>query len=259
MVKWAYYVCKEVAALVSVYRYEEVTSTNDVAKAHAREGAREAVIIARSQTAGRGRLGRSFESPAGLGLYVSVLWRPLCSAEDLLPLTAMAAASAAMAIESVIGREVGIKWPNDLVLSGKKIAGLLTESALTSDGGVDFVVLGLGLNVHHTQDDFSPEVAAIASSLEAELGCAIDDAALESAVVEALLQTLRHLCAPETYLDEYRRRCVTVGNVCRLLPQNEEVQALDIDGRYGLVVRREGKTETIRSGEVSVRGLYGYV
>lgn len=245
--------------MLKVYRYEEVTSTNDVAKTLAREGAQEAVIIARSQTAGRGRLGRNFESPAGLGLYVSVLWRPLCSAEDLLPLTAMAAASAAMGIESVVGREVGIKWPNDLVLNGKKIAGLLTESALASDGGVDFVVLGLGLNVHHTQEDFSPEVVAIASSLEAELGCAIDDGALESAVVEALTQTLRHLCAPETYLDEYRRRCVTVGKRCRLLPQNEEVQALDIDGRYGLVVQKGEKTETIRSGEVSVRGLYGYV
>ncbi len=245
--------------MLQFYRYEEVTSTNDVAKALAREGEQGAVIVARSQSAGRGRKGRSFESAAGLGLYVSVLWRPLCSAEDLLPLTAMAAASAAMAIESVMGREVGIKWPNDLVLNGRKIAGLLTESALRPDGGVDFVVLGLGLNVHHKASDFSPEVAAIASSLEAELGCAADDGALEEAVVDALLQTLRHLCAPETYLDEYRRRCVTVGKSCRLLPQNEEVQALDVDARYGLVVEREGKRETVRSGEVSVRGLYGYV
>ena len=245
--------------MLQFYRYEEVTSTNDVAKTLAREGAQEAVIIARSQSAGRGRLGRSFESPAGLGLYVSVLWRPLCSAEDLLPLTAMAAASAAMAVESVVGGEVGIKWPNDLVLNGKKIAGLLTESALASDGTVDFVVLGLGLNVHHRASDFSPEVAAIASSLEAEKGCTIDDAALEQAVVEALLQTLRHLCAPETYLDEYRRRCVTVGKTCRLLPGEETAEAIDIDGRYGLVVEREGKRETVRSGEVSVRGLYGYV
>lgn len=243
--------------MLPVYRYEEVTSTNDVAKALAREGEEQAVIIAAHQRAGRGRKGRSFESPAGCGLYLSVLWRPLCSAEDLLPLTAMAAASAAMAIQSVCGAEVGIKWPNDLVLHGKKIAGLLTESALLRDGGVDYVVLGLGLNVK--AGGLSPEVAAIASSLEEELGCTVDVAALEREIMEALQQTLRHLCAPETYLDEYRRRCVTIGKVCRLLPAEAEVVAIDIDGHYGLVVEHEGVRETVRSGEVSVRGLYGYV
>lgn len=244
---------------MEVYRYEEVTSTNDVAKTLAREGTESAAVIARHQTAGRGRMGRSFESPAGLGLYVSVLWRPLCSAEDLLPLTAMAAAAAAAAIEAVTGAAVGIKWPNDLVVNGKKVAGLLTESALGRDGGVEYVILGLGLNVKQESHDFTPEVAAIASSLEAELGCTIDTSALEQAVVESLYQTLRHLCAPETYLDEYRRRCLTTGKPCRLLPADVEVQALDIDRRYGLVVQRGDKMETIRSGEVSVRGLYGYV
>ena len=242
---------------MNAYRYEEVSSTNDVAKALAREGEEAAVVIARSQRAGRGRRGRTFESPAGAGLYVSVLWRPLCSAEDLLPLTAMAAASVAMAIERVCGTAIGIKWPNDLVLHGKKIAGLLTEPAIGSDGGVEYVVLGLGLNVRAVA--FSPEVAAIASSLETELGVTVDTTALEAAVVEALEQTLRHLCAPETYLDEYRRRCVSVGKACRLLPEDCQVQAVDIDARYGLVVEREGKRETVRSGEVSVRGLYGYV
>ena len=244
---------------MEVYRYEEVTSTNDIAKDLARQGIAEAVVIANTQTAGRGRMGRTFLSPAGRGLYVSLLWRPLCSAEDLLPLTAMAAAAAAVAIERVTGAQVGIKWPNDLVLKGKKIAGLLTEPALNGDGSVAHVVMGLGLNVGTRSEDFTPEVAAIASSLEAELGCDVDMGLLEREVVEALHQTLRHLCAPETYLDDYRCRCVTTGKLCRLLPEGSEVEALDIDGRYGLVVRRGEKMETIRSGEVSVRGLYGYV
>ena len=242
--------------MLPIYRYEEVTSTNDMAKTLAREDVACAAVIARSQTAGRGRKGRSFESPADRGLYVSVLWRPLCNAEELLPLTAMAAAASAMAIEKAAGCTVGIKWPNDLVLRGKKIAGLLTESALGQNGAVEYVILGLGLNVKGSC--FSPEVAAIASSLETELGGAVDMAALEQAVVEALHQTLRHLCAPETYLDEYRRRCITVGKPCRLLPQGVEAEAIDIDGRYGLVIEREGLRETVRSGEVSVRGLYGY-
>lgn len=244
---------------MEVYRYEEVTSTNDIAKDLARQGIAEAVVIANTQTAGRGRMGRTFLSPAGRGLYVSLLWRPLCSAEDLLPLTAMAAAAAAVAIERVTGVQVGIKWPNDLVLKGKKIAGLLTEPALNGDGSVAHVVLGLGVNVGTRSEDFTPEVAEIASSLEAELGCDVDMGLLEREVVEALHQTLRHLCAPETYLDDYRCRCVTTGKLCRLLPEGSEVEALDIDGRYGLVVRRGEKLETIRSGEVSVRGLYGYV
>ena len=98
-----------------------------------------------------------------------------------------------------------------------------------------------------------------ADALGAELGCTVDRAALEQAVVEALHQTLRHLCAPETYIDEYRCRCVTTGKLCRLLPEGREVEALDIDGRYGLVVRYGEELETIRSGEVSVRGLYGYI
>lgn len=244
---------------MEIYRYEEVTSTNDIAKDLARQGIAEAVVIAKSQSAGRGRMGRTFLSPAGRGLYVSLLWRPLCSAEDLLPLTAMAAAAAAVAIERVTGAQVGIKWPNDLVLKGKKIAGLLTEPALNGDGSVAHVVLGLGVNVGTRSEDFTPEVAAIASSLEVELGCDVDMGLLEREVVEALHQTLRHLCAPETYLDDYRCRCVTTGKLCRLLPEGSEVEALDIDGRYGLVVRRGEKLETIRSGEVSVRGLYGYV
>lgn len=243
---------------MEIYRYEVVTSTNDIAKDLGRQGVAEAVVIAEAQSGGRGRMGRSFFSPTG-GLYVSVLWRPLCSGEDLLPLTAMAAAAVAVAVERVTGVQVGIKWPNDLVLNGKKIAGLLTEPALNGDGSVAHVVLGLGLNVRAKSGDFPPDVAAIASSLEAELDCAVDREALEQAVVEALHQTLRHLCAPETYLDEYRCRCVTTGKLCRLLPEGSEAEALDIDGRYGLVVRRGEELETIRSGEVSVRGLYGYV
>ena len=99
---------------MEIYRYEEVTSTNDIAKDLARQGIGAAVVIAESQSAGRGRRGRSFLSPAGRGLYVSVLWRPLCSAEDLLPLTAMAAASAAVAIEKATGAQVGINGPMTL-------------------------------------------------------------------------------------------------------------------------------------------------
>lgn len=241
-----------------IYRYRSVDSTNNVCKALALDGAEDGTaVIAAAQTAGRGRLGRSFESPEGLGLYLSMLWRPIVSPEGLLPLTAMAAASAALALRRVTGADILIKWPNDLVLRGKKLAGLLTEAAL-SDGGVDHVVLGIGVNVGQQPLDFSPEVAKIATSLAAE-GCPVDAAALETALVDALRQTFRHLCAPETYLDEYRQLCTTLGKPIQIVQTGEQATALDIDGQYGLVVRREsGAVETLRFGEVSVRGLYGY-
>ena len=144
------------------------------------------------------------------------------------------------------------------VLNGRKLAGLLTESALTGSGGVDYVVIGLGVNLRQRPEDFSPEVAALATSLAAQ-GYPVDEPVLTEALADALRQALRHLCAPETYVDEYRQMCLTLGRQVRLLPAQEQVTALDIDGQYGLVVRRQdGTTETLRCGEVSVRGLYGY-
>lgn len=241
----------------AVYRYETVDSTNTVCRTLAREGAPDGTaVLACRQTAGRGRMGRGFESPAGLGLYLSMLWRPVTSPEGLLPLTAMAAASAVLAIRRVTGADIRIKWPNDLVLRGKKLAGILTEASLS--GGVEHVVIGIGVNLRQTASDFSPEVAKIATSLAAE-GITAEDAALETALIDALRQAFRHLCAPETFLDDYRRLCLNLGHPVRLLPSGETVTALDIDSSYGLVVRHgDGAVQTLRCGEVSVRGLYGY-
>ena len=124
--------------------------------------------------------------------------------------------------------------------------------------GVDHVVIGIGVNLRQRPEDFSPEVAVLATSLAAE-GYDVDQAALETALVDALRQSFRHLCAPETYVDEYRQLCLNLGRQARILQTGETVTALDIDGQYGLVVRHEnGAVETLRCGEVSVRGLYGY-
>ena len=241
-----------------VYRYETVGSTNTELMALARQGAAEGtVVLAGQQTAGRGRMGRSFESPEGLGLYLSVLWRPEGTPEDLLPLTPMAAVSAAGAIHRVTGAPVRIKWPNDLVLEGRKLAGILTEASL-SGRGVDHVVIGIGVNLRQRPDDFSPEVTRIATSLEAQ-GYPADRAALETALAEALCQAFGHLHTPEVYAADYRRLCLNLGQTLRIPDTGETVTALDIDRQYGLVVRRQdGTVVTLRCGEVSVRGLYGY-
>ena len=223
-----------------IFRYDTVDSTNTVCKSLAAQGAPSGTaVIARRQTAGRGRMGRSFESPEGLGLYLSVLWRPEGTPEDLLPLTPMAAVSAAGAIHRVTGAPVRIKWPNDL--------------------GVDHVVIGIGVNLRQRPDDFSPEVARIATSLKAQ-GCPVDRAALETALAEALCQAFGHLHTPEVYAADYRRLCLNLGQTLRIPDTGETVTALDIDRQYGLVVRRQdGTVVTLRCGEVSVRGLYGYI
>lgn len=146
-----------------------------------------------------------------------------------------------------------IKWPNDLVLEGRKLAGILTEASL-SGRGVDHVVIGIGVNLRQRSDDFSPEVARIATSLEAQ-GYPADRAALETALAEALCQAFGHLHTPEVYAADYRRLCLNLGQTLRIPDTGETVTALDIDRQYGLVVRRrDGTVDTLRCGEVSVPG-----
>ena len=229
----------------------EVDSTNLRARQLAAEGAADGtVVVADRQTAGRGRLGRSFQSPGGQGIYLTALLRPDLPPERLSPVTAMAGVAVCRAVERLCGVSPGPKWPNDPVLDGKKLCGILTELSLEGETArVQELVLGIGINVSQRPEDFTPEVREIATSLVQALGHAVSRPAL---------------AAGETgpYLAEYRRRCVNLGRTVRLLRPDgggETAEALDIDEEFGLVVRRpDGAVKTVRSGEVSVRGLYGY-
>ena len=167
-----------------VYRYETVGSTNTELMALARQGAAEGtVVLARQQTAGRGRMGRSFQSPAGLGLYGSVLLRS--RPEDAPRIPALAATAVRRAIRRSCGLSCGIKWPNDLVLSGRKVCGILAE-ALPGPEGSLWVVVGIGINVCQRREDFLPELRETAASLSMIAGAEIDRAALETAFLEEL-------------------------------------------------------------------------
>lgn len=242
----------------------ETDSTNSACRRLALEGAPDGtVVLADCQTAGRGRRGRSFQSPAGKGLFFSILWRPDCAPEQLLPLTALSAVAVCRAIRQVCGAQAQIKWPNDLVLSGRKLAGILTEMALEGESGhVSHVVVGIGVNVHQRLTDFDGEVAQIATSLDLALGGSVCRAQLAAALLEEMDILRREvLFAPEKWLAEYRAACLNIGKTVQLIwgEEREPAQALAVDDRYGLVVRhRDGRVETLRSGEVSVRGLYGY-
>ena len=146
---------------------------------------------------------------------------------------------------------------------GRKLAGILTEMSLEGESGhVSHVVVGIGINVHQQPEDFAGEVADIATSLDLSLGGRFCRAQLAAALLEEMDYLRREvLFAPERWLADYRAACLNIGRTVRLLrgDTRETVQALRIDERYGLVVRHEdGTEETVRSGEVSVRGLYGY-
>ena len=240
--------------------FDLIDSTNSFLKREALLGAvHGSVAVSNSQSAGRGRLGRSFQSPPDRGIYLSMLLRPGLAGEALMCATGMAAAAVSRAVRRVTGANVGIKWTNDLILNSRKLAGILAETVV--EGEDIALVIGVGVNVHHVREDFDGEVADIATSLAIE-GYHADRAALTAAMIEELCALSRALGGDISgYVEEYRRACVTLGREVRLMwtEKQERATALDIDDRFGLVVRTEnGEQMTIRSGEVSVRGLYGY-
>lgn len=243
--------------------FDEIGSTNTHLKCLALEGAEDGTaVIAAVQTAGRGRMDRSFQSPKGKGIYLSVLLRPEVPMERLMCVTALAGVAVCDAVEELCGVRPGLKWPNDPVLGNQKLCGILTELVMMPDG-TPAVVLGIGLNVLQSETDFSPEVRPIATSLAMELGYAGSVEELAAALLRQLdcmygaLRTNRMA----GYLSAYRKGCVHLGKQVRLigLTSQETVLVLEIDEDFGLVVLgADGQRRTVHTGELSVRGLYGY-
>lgn len=243
---------------------EEIDSTNSYLKREALAGAPHgAVATANCQRAGRGRMTRTFQSPGGKGVYLSILLRPQLPPEKLMGVTGMAAVAVCRAVERTAGVQPGIKWTNDLVLNGRKLCGILTEMAVESETGLtQSLVIGAGVNVSHTPEDFGTEVSEMATSLAQE-GYPVSRAALAAAMIEELYHLSDALGSDTSaWVDAYRRNCVNLGKRVRLLwtDGRTEAEAVDIDDQFGLTVRLDdGKLTTVRTGEVSVRGLYGYV
>ena len=244
--------------------FEEIDSTNSYLKREALAGAPHGTVAAANfQSAGRGRMARSFQSPSGKGVYLSVLLRPQLPVSQLMVVTGMAAVAVCNAVERTAGIRPGIKWTNDPVLDGKKLCGILTEMSVESETGLaQYLVIGAGVNVSHGPDDFSPEVAEMATSL-AQAGHPASRAALAAAMIEEFNRLSDALGGDiRAWVDAYRRDCVNLGKTVRLMWEDGQTQAeaLDIDEQFGLVIRLpDGERRTVRTGEVSVRGLYGYV
>ena len=245
--------------------FAEVDSTNTVLKQMAREGAPAGtVVVADRQTGGRGRLGRTFLSPGGMGVYFSALIRPDCAPSELMHLTCAVAVAMCDAVEAACGFRPGIKWTNDLVVNNRKLGGILTELGIhPQTGRVDHAVLGIGINCNQIQSDFDPGIRDMATSVRMVSGRKADRNRLIAEMILALDRMDRMLLsAPAAILDRYRRDCITLGQHVSIV-RGDEVRhavALDIDAEGGLIVRCDsGEIRTVTSGEVSIRGLYGYI
>ena len=232
-----------------------VDSTNTRIKQLAAQGAPDGTVyIAAAQSAGRGRNGRTFLSPPG-GLYLSMLLRPGCPAEEALSITPMAAVAVCRAVKQVCGLLCGIKWPNDVVLGGKKLCGILTEASTDKDGL--FLVPGIGVNVN--TEEFPPELRPVAGSLFLHSGKKTE---LED-LARALIHQMDELYAAwkvekNAFMEEYRALCVNTGR--EVLVGDRPAKALGIAEDYSLLAEYpDGTKENIACGEVSVRGLYGYL
>lgn len=244
---------------------DTVDSTNTECKRRFLAGAPHGlVVLSEEQTGGRGRLGRSFQSPRGRGLYLSALLRFDLPPERVVSFTAWAAVAVCDGIQAVCGVRPGIKWTNDLVLGGKKICGILTELGLESEtNSLQYVIPGIGVNVNHRPEDFSEEVRPIAASLAMCLGHPVRRGELAAGIIRALDQ----MCGkfPEhkaEYLEKYRSDCLTLGKDVRLITpaSRRQARALAVDDGFRLVVEfPDGTREALSAGEVSVRGMYGYI
>ena len=246
----------------SIQYFPTIDSTNTRAKLLAAQGAPHGtVLIAGHQSGGRGRMGRSFHSPEGMGIYLSVILRPNCPATDLMHLTCAAGVAMCDAVEAAAGFRPGIKWTNDLIWGKHKLGGILTELSLKHDGTVDYAVVGIGINCCQQPEDFPQEIRGIAASLSMASGKPVAPADLAAAMV-VQLERMAETLFDGTWISRYAADCVTVGKEISIV-RGDTVRhgtAIGVDPEGALTVRfPDGHEEAIASGEVSVRGMYGYV
>lgn len=243
----------------TIYFYEETDTTNNRARELALEGAPEGtLVVAEKQTAGRGRRGKVWESPLGTGIWMSLVLRPQIMPAEASVLTLLCGLATAEAIEAETGLSAGIKWPNDILINGKKAVGILTEMDCEMSE-VHFVIPGIGINVNTAS--FPPEIAEIATSLYLECGKTVSRRRLVHRVLERLeehYETFLRTGSFAAMLEDYRKHCITLGKEVHVLGREPFfAEALDITPEGELLVRRadNGKEEVVFSGEVSIRGV----
>lgn len=246
-----------------VVYYDETDSTNNRAKDAGEKGGEHGTLfVADRQVAGKGRRGRSWDSPAGTSIYMTILLHP-----DMLPskaprLTLLMALAVAEGIQKVTGLETQIKWPNDIVIHGRKVCGILTEMSAEIDY-INYVVIGVGINVN--QETFPEEIQERAVSLKAETGTSVKRSELIAAAMESFEKYYEIFLKTgdlSEVREQYNSLLVNINKEVKVLePGNEyEAYALGINETGELIVRLPGgQKKEVYAGEVSVRGVYGYV
>ena len=242
-----------------------IDSTNTECKRQAMAGAAEGLVVtAEEQTGGRGRRGRSFQSPRGKGLYLSALLRPRLEPAQVANFTAWVAVAVCDGIQAACGLRPQIKWTNDIILNGKKLVGILTELGLVSESNdLDYLVTGIGVNVNQSAGDFDPEIRDMATSLALALGRPVRRSELAVQIIRALDRAYAGFPQNQgEYLEKYRADCITIGRQVQVITpiSRREGFAVAVDDGFDLLVQfPDGTEEAFSSGEVSVRGMYGYV
>lgn len=237
--------------------FQETTSTNDIIERLARDNVKEgAVVFAESQTKGRGRLGRKWISPSRKGLWFSVLLRPDLRPQETTQLTVAAATAIRRAIAATTGLKAKIKWPNDILLSGRKTAGILTELSAELDR-VKHIILGIGVDVNLSGPEFPPELRKLATSLKIETGKNISRPELAVEILRELDHEYARVCTGrfEAIADEWEEHCETLGHPVTIQVGERRIrghaESLDDDG--ALLLRTEhGQLERITGGDVTV-------
>ncbi len=246
--------------------YDEIDSTNIRAKQLGEEnGANGSVVIANTQTNGRGRRGNRWESQEGDSISITILLRPEIEADKASGLTLVAAMAVVNGINNIEGLEAKIKWPNDIVVNSKKVVGILTEMS-TDMEYVNYVVVGIGINVN--TEKFPDEISDIATSLKLELGAEINRSKLIADILfefEKYYEIFMRTGDLTLLSEEYDNLLINKDEEVYIIDRKNEANkikriAIGIDKDGGLIVKNEkGDFEKIISGEVSVRGIYGYI
>lgn len=235
--------------------FDETESTNSVAKRLAREGAPDCTVVAaRRQSAGRGRLGRSFLSEEG-GIYLSYIIRPDCEFSSALKITAGAAVAVMRAVKSYCDN-VLIKWVNDVYINGKKVCGILSEASPDAENGVGFIVVGVGVNVFGSAKDFGDELSDIVTTIEENSKKDIDINELFAKIIFELNGVYKSLGNFKSVISQYRENSLVIGKKVYITEggKSEAVKVIDVDESGALVVCDEfSKMRKISGGEVSLR------
>jgi BirA family transcriptional regulator, biotin operon repressor / biotin---[acetyl-CoA-carboxylase] ligase len=236
-----------------ILHYAQVESTNDIARAFAERGEPEGLVVtAEQQIAGRGRLGRKWIVPPATSLQFSVLLRPRFSSQKAWQLTPMAGIAVARTLEQELKLKPQLKWPNDVLVTDRKVAGILAETSLRGEQ-VDYCILGIGLNVNYAMTAF-PELAPFATTLQDLLGYPIDRAALQASLLQELDRMYALVQDADDILVEYRARLGMLGKAVRVASLDKVLSGIarDVAPDGALVLRSNGLDVNLYAGDVTI-------